>query len=191
MKKAKIFITRQGYDPQLGKHVKDPYLGDVPSIGACRPDFRRVLKVGDELFVISGRVAGADQFVMGGFEVAERMTVQEAYRRYPNQRLRQLPDGQLTGNIITNSEGQQHALDDHEGFERRIQNYTVGRNPIALRTEEEISRGRSETMEALQDIFKKKGKKPIDIISRFGRTMSETQSRQLRHWLESIKEISH
>jgi hypothetical protein len=24
---GKIFITRSGYDPQLGKHVKDPYLG--------------------------------------------------------------------------------------------------------------------------------------------------------------------
>jgi hypothetical protein len=24
---GKIFITSSGYDPQLGKHVKDPYLG--------------------------------------------------------------------------------------------------------------------------------------------------------------------
>jgi hypothetical protein len=28
---GKIFITRQGYDPQLGKHVKDPYLGPNPA----------------------------------------------------------------------------------------------------------------------------------------------------------------
>jgi hypothetical protein len=34
---GKIFITRSGYDPQLGKHVKDPYLGPCPTLGACRP----------------------------------------------------------------------------------------------------------------------------------------------------------
>ena len=27
---GKIFITRAGYDPLLGKHVKDPYLGPCP-----------------------------------------------------------------------------------------------------------------------------------------------------------------
>ena len=26
---GKIFITSSGYDPQLGKHVKDPYLGKI------------------------------------------------------------------------------------------------------------------------------------------------------------------
>jgi hypothetical protein len=31
---GKIFITRSGYDPQLGKHVKDPYLGPCPTL-AC------------------------------------------------------------------------------------------------------------------------------------------------------------
>ena len=34
---GKIFITRQGYDARLGKHVKDPYLGPNPTLGACRP----------------------------------------------------------------------------------------------------------------------------------------------------------
>ena len=36
---GKIFITRTGYDPQLGKHVKDRYLGPRPTLGACRPTF--------------------------------------------------------------------------------------------------------------------------------------------------------
>jgi hypothetical protein len=34
---GKIFITRSGYDPQLGKHVKDPYLGANPTLGAYDP----------------------------------------------------------------------------------------------------------------------------------------------------------
>ena len=70
---GKIFITRSGYDPQRGKHVKDPYLEGEPSLGACRPDVRKQLKPGDYVFVISGKVKGADQFVMGGFEVDRKI----------------------------------------------------------------------------------------------------------------------
>lgn len=46
---GKIVITRTGYDPELGKHVKDPYLGPNPSLGACRPDVREKLQEGDHL----------------------------------------------------------------------------------------------------------------------------------------------
>src|SRR5262245_7163402 len=97
---GKIFITRSGYDPQLGKLVKDPYLGPTPTLGACRPDVRRQLSSGDHIFVISGKVLGANQFVMGGFEIESKMDATEAYRLYPEQRLRRLEDGQLVGNII-------------------------------------------------------------------------------------------
>lgn len=59
---GKIFITSKGYDPQLGKHVNDPYLGPEASLGACRPDFRRQVKKGDHLFVISGKLPNVRQF---------------------------------------------------------------------------------------------------------------------------------
>ena len=32
---GKIIITRTGYDPEFGKHIKDPYLGPNPSLGAA------------------------------------------------------------------------------------------------------------------------------------------------------------
>ena len=67
---GKIFITRSGYDPQLGKHVKDPYLGPNPTLGACRPDVRKQLQQGDHIFVVSGKIPVAPQYVMGGFEIA-------------------------------------------------------------------------------------------------------------------------
>jgi len=110
---GKIFITRSGYDPQVGKHIKDPYLGPRPTLGACRPDVRRLLQVGDHIFVISGRVPDVNQFVMGGFEIASKIPATEAYHAFPELRLRRLKDGQLTGNIIVDSRGEQHALDDH------------------------------------------------------------------------------
>ena len=92
---GKIFITRCGYDPQLGKLVKDPFLGEQPSLGACRPDIRRKLMPGDEIFAISGKIKGFSQFVMGGFEVAAKLDVREAFERFPEQRLYVREDGQL------------------------------------------------------------------------------------------------
>ena len=44
---GKIFITSSGYDPDSGKLVKDPFLDGTPSLGACRPNMRRSLKLGD------------------------------------------------------------------------------------------------------------------------------------------------
>jgi len=61
---GKIFITRNGYDPQLGKHVKDPYLGPCPTLGACRPDIRSQLEERDHIFVISGKVPEANQLFL-------------------------------------------------------------------------------------------------------------------------------
>ena len=97
---GKIFITRTGYDPQLGRHVKDPYLGPNPSLGACRPDIRRQVRIGDHIFVMSGKVNNAKQFVMCGFEVMRKMDARDAYVVFPDRRLRRLEDGQVTGNII-------------------------------------------------------------------------------------------
>jgi hypothetical protein len=186
---GKIFITRSGYDPQLGKHVKDPYLGANPTLGACRPDVRRQLNEGDHIFVISGKVPEANQYVMGGFEIDAKIPALEAYKQFPKLRLRQLEDGQLTGNIIVDSEGAQHSLDDHKGFESRIENYVVGRNLLTLDQPEEILRGRSETLEVLQDIMQKKGSSPVQVVGRWGSRLQEDQIHRLRGWLKTIKGI--
>jgi hypothetical protein len=184
---GKIFITRSGYDPQLGRHVKDPYLGDKPTLGACRPDVRRQLKVGDHIFVISGKVPVAPQFVMAGFEIELKIDAKEAFKLFPEHRLRMRSDGQLTGNVIVNDGGMQHELDNHSGFDRRIPNYVVGTNLVSLRTDEEIAAGRAETLLALREILGKDGNSPHEIVTRFGTTLSEKQVIALRDWLASIK----
>src|SRR5438552_12799562 len=99
---GKIFITSSGYDPEKGKQVKDPYLGPCPTLGACRPDIRKQLQKGDHIFVVSGKVPDADQFVIGGFEIAEKISASEAYLRFPHLRLSKRADGQVTGNVIVN-----------------------------------------------------------------------------------------
>lgn len=90
---GKIFITRSGYDPQLGMHVKNPYLRPCPTLGACRPDIRKQLEKGDHIFVISGKIPEFNQFVMGGFEIESKVPAVEAYRIFPDLRLHKLDDG--------------------------------------------------------------------------------------------------
>lgn len=186
---GKIFITRSGYDPKCGKHVKDPYLEGEPSLGACRPDLRRQLQVGDHIFTISGKVKGVEQFVMGGFEVARKIHASQAYKEFPERHLRLLPDGQVTGNVVIDAVGKQHALDGHKAttFDRRLSDYIVGKNPIVLTSDEEIQRGRKETLEVLQDILKKKGDSPKEIVGRFGSSLTELQVLLLQEWLKKLK----
>jgi hypothetical protein len=184
---GKIFITRTGYDPQLGKHIKDPYLGSQPTLGACRPDIRKRLRAGDHIFVISGKVPHANQYVMAGFEIETKIDATEAYQLFPEQRLRQRHDGQLMGNIIVDANGNQHQLDDHRSFDERIKNYVIGTNLLALATEDEIAQGRKETLDALRDILHRKGNTPIEVVGRWGSPLAEKQIVELREWLESLK----
>lgn len=184
---GRIFITSSGYDPEQGRHVKDPYLGNNPSLGACRPDIRRRVCPGDHIFTISGKVRDYPQFIMGGFEVAAKIHANDAYRLYPEHRLRKRSDGQLEGNIIVDPYGQQDELDSHDKFDQRIENYIVGKNAIALVTPEEIARGRAETLDVLCGVLGKRGSRPVDVIGRGGCKLTEKQVLELREWLASVK----
>jgi hypothetical protein len=185
---GKIFITSSGYDPQQGKHVKDPYLGPNASLGACRPDIRHQVEEGDHIFVISGKLPNVRKFVMGGFEVQSKIDAQEAYKLFPDQRLHLREDGQLTGNIIVDRNGAQHQLDSHAPatFVKRISNYIVGTNTIALVKPNEIALGREQTLDALREILKKNGGSPWEIVGHYGSQLTEEQVHQLRRWLRSL-----
>jgi hypothetical protein len=182
---GKIFITSSGYDPELGKHVKDPYLGPNASLGACRPDIRRQVKEGDHIFVISGKLPNVRQFIMGGFEVENKIAAQQAYEMFPDQRLHLRDDGQLTGNIIVEANGAQHQLDNHDPatFAKRVSNYIVGTNSIVLAKPKEIALGREQTLDALREILKKNGGSPWEIVGHYGSQLTEEQVNQLREWL--------
>jgi hypothetical protein len=148
---------------------------------------------GDHIFVISGKIPQIDQFIMGGFEIEAKIDVNDAYRLFPEQRLGLLPDGQLTGNVIVDATGRQHELDNHKSksFDRRIKNYVIGTNLLALSTPQEIVAGRSQTLEVLRQVLQKEGKSPRDIVTRFGTSLSERQVLQLREWLAALKRSSN
>ena len=187
--KGYIYITETGYDPEHGKHLEDPYLGDVPTLGACMPNIRRQVSLGDHIFVVSGKVPQAPQLVVGGFEVAERLdSMLDAFDRFPSLRLHSGEDGRPRGNIIAMPDGSQHPLDNHDSnsFKERIKNYIVGKNPIVLKSDTEMGLGRRETLPILRQLLGKNGATPIKVIGRWSR-LDGDQILMIRDWLSDLK----
>jgi len=181
-----IYTMAAGADPGHGWVLNDPIFGPVPTLGACVPNIRRVVQEGDYIFVVSGRIPGARQFVVGGFEVAEKIDALAAFKRFPENRLRRADGGHLEGNVIVMGNGRHHPLDDHENFARRVENYIVGRNPMYLESAREYNVAREDSLEILSRIFKKRGRKIFDVIGR-QRKMNEEQVNDLVTWIRKIK----
>jgi hypothetical protein len=158
-------------------------------MGACRPDIRRKVEPGDQIFVVSGKSSGVQQYVVGGFAVGQKIDQLTAYGRFPENRQHLGPDGKPLGNVIVLEDGTQNPIDYHKNFENRVDNYLIGDNPVMLETPEEIRRGRAETLDALKDIFHRDGDSVFKIIGR-GRRLNEEQVEQMRQWLSGIKNAS-
>ncbi len=185
--KGYIYTMYAGADPGHGWVLNDPIFGTVPTLGACVPNIRRVVQEGDYVFAISGRVPGARQFVVGGFQVAEKIHALEAYDRFPQHRVQKTHDGTTMGNIIVTANGRQSRHDAHDNFERRVENYVVGCNPTYLDSKPEFDRARRETLQVLSDVVGRQGERVFDIIGRH-RKLDAEQVTALVQWLDSIKQ---
>lgn len=185
--KGYIYTMYEGADPGHGWDLNDPIFGDVPTLGACVPNIRRAVEIGDYIFVVSGRVRNEKQFVVGGFRVDEKISALAAFKRFPVNRLRVSEDGTLQGNIIVNSRGEHHALDNHDNFAARIQNYIVGGDPVVLETPTQQRAGREETIPFLNHLFGREGERVFDAIGRH-RKMTEPQVKQTIDWLRDLAE---
>ncbi len=186
MNQGYIYTLYAGADPGRGWMLNDPIFGKTPTLGACVPNVRRSVEVGDWIFAISGRVVGERQFVVGGFRVREKIDALAAYRRFPENHLRRAENGQLLGNIIVNADGSHHLDDQHANFERRLENYIVGGDPIVLEASQEVECAREETLSTLGRLFGREGNRVFDIIGR-GRKMDPQQVEELRSWMGSLK----
>jgi hypothetical protein len=187
--KGYIYTMFKGADPAEGFELTDPIFGKVPTMGACRPDIRRVVEPGDQIFVISGRTGSAQQYVVGGFAVGRKITQLAAYSQFPENRQRRDEDGTMHGNVIVLEDGSQNAVDYHSNFKNRVDNFIIGQDPIVLETPEEIERGRKETLATLKEIFHRDGDTVYKVIGR-GRRLSDGQVEQMRRWLSNIKNAS-
>jgi hypothetical protein len=187
--KGYIYITGQGADPAEHNNLNDPLLfTKTPTLGACMPNIRRVVELGDYIFVVSGKVSTVQQYVIGGMRVADKIDALAAYRRFPENRLHHNANGQVWGNVIVNNRGRQHPLDHHPAttFEDRVKNFIVGADPVVLENEREVALGRSQSLEKLSNIIGKRGNRIIDVMSRWSK-LSEHQVQEMLAWLQGIK----
>jgi hypothetical protein len=183
--KGYIYTMYEGADPAHGWTMNDPIFEGTPTLGACVPNIRRTVQIGDYIFVVTGRVEGEHQFVFGGFKVAEKIDALKAFKRFPENRLHVDQKGQVLGNVIVDSKGNHHPLDEHDNFERRIENYIVGSDPVALETALQQRAARRETLDFLGKLFGKKGHRVYDVIGRH-RKLDEQQVQQMLLWLKDL-----
>ena len=188
--KGYVYITGTGTDPSLRANLNDPLFSRVPTLGACMPNIRRFVTKGDWIFIVSGKVAGAEQYVVGGLQVEEKIDALAAYHRFPENRLTRGDGGLVMGNVIVRADGRQHPLDHHsaETFQDRVRNYVVGGNAIALSTPEEVELGRQQTLGKLGDIIGRRrgANRVIDAMGRMSK-LDEPQVTQMLDWLSGIK----
>jgi hypothetical protein len=182
--KGYIYRLYKGADPSEGWIFNDPIFGSPPTLGACVPNIRRVVEPDDWVFCISGRVPGYVPYVVGGFRVQEKINALEAHKRFPQYRLHKGQNGQVLGNVIVDSAGSHHPLDDHSNFESRLDNYLVGADEVCV-SSENVERAREETLPTLSDIFKKPGNRSYDIVPRL-RKLDENQVEHMRDWLADL-----
>ncbi len=180
-----IYTMAEGADPGHGWILNDPIFGPVPTLGACVPNIRRAVQEGDYIFVVSGRVPGVRQFVVGGFRVAEKIDALAAYRRFPENRLKR-GKVNVEGNVIVMANGHHNPLDDHDNFARRVENYIVGSDPIYLENAREYNAAREGSLDTLSRIFKRRGRRIFDVIGRH-RKMNAAQVDELITWMREIK----
>lgn len=187
--KGYIYTMFEGADPGIGWEMTDPIYDKPPTMGACMPQIRRNVITNDYIFNISGRTKGVQQYIVGGFQVKEKINAILARDRFPQYRQVLNDDGTLSGNIIVDENGNQNSFDYHGGdFEKRIENYIIGKNPIYFEKKSEIEMARGDaTIEILQDLFNKKGETPFSIIGRW-RKLEEKQIKKLLDWMEHIKQ---
>lgn len=188
MSKGYIFASPRS-DPAAGRPLADPIFGRVTTMGMCRPDLRKLVKQGDYLFVLSGKIKGVSQYLIGGLEVDEKIDSIIALERFPENSLKVLPGGNKSGNLIITPTGDRSPLDHHsaDSFEKRVKNFVVARDAIYLDSDQEAEIGRERTLDMLRRVFNAPKAKSVHEIIYRNRVLDEKQVKMLLDALGAIK----
>lgn len=167
--KGYIYKLYAGADPSTGWTFNDPIFGKKATLGACMPNIRRFVDVGDWIFAISGRVPEVVPYIVGGFKVDEKLDALEARARFPEYILKKNDKGQVVGNIIVDEKGNHDKLDNHDKFTERRNNYLVGSEKIHFETPESVVMARSNSHKILQDVLGIKKNNFSELVPRWRR----------------------
>lgn len=176
----------KGADPGAGWEMTDPIFSKVPTLGACMPNIRKAVTQGDFIFSISGRIKGANQYIVGGFKVEEKINALVAYTRFPENRMKLIDDGSVRGNIIIDEKGNHLPFDYHTNHEKRVENYIVGTDPVYFTTPNQIEKARKQSLDVMNMIFQKNETEISKVLGRW-RKLDNKQISDLLSWMEDIK----
>ncbi|MGN7293495.1 hypothetical protein [Rhizobium sp. SAFR-030] len=165
--KGYIYKLYKGADPEAGWTFNDPIFGKKASLGACMPNIRKAVDLGDWVFCISGKIPQKAPYIVGGFQVDEKISAIEANLKYPEFRLQRNEKGQVIGNIIVDKDGRHHDLDDHNNFEKRRENYITGGNKVYIESHQAVESSRNKTLDILQVTFGQRANRLDDIVPRW------------------------
>jgi hypothetical protein len=186
--KGYMFVS-PGSDPGAGRPLADPIFGRVTTMGMCRPDLRRQVQKGDSLFVLSGKLEGVQQYLIGGLTVGQQLDALTALAKFPQNELKQLEDGSKAGNIIVTATGERNPLDHHAAktFKQRIQNFIIAKDAVYIEAQKEVELARQRTLDILRRVFDKPKADSVHKLIYRGRVLNEKQIAMLVEALESIK----
>lgn len=159
-----------------------------PTWGICRNDLRRKAEVGDYVFFVLPKAAEHPQTILGYMRVAEKISHVEAYARR-ELRSKWMGNKNPNGNILVDGRGRYNKFDGgvHRGiFDNVKREYIVG-DPSGSRffNAAEIEATAPSFLPNLRGVLGKKGERAVDLISRYGRELSEKQVGELLKWLSS------
>lgn len=186
--KGYIYTMYQGADPGKGWNMTDPIFGKIPTLGACMPNIRRAVLVDDYIFSISGRVKDAKQYIVGGFAVDQKIDALSAYHEFPENRMSRDEKGNYSGNIIIDGEGNHLDIDYHSNFEKRLDNYIIGKDPEFFEKEKHVEKAREETLYFLNQLFGKNEDSIYKVAARW-RKLDRSQVYDVIDWIKHIKSI--
>ncbi len=180
-------VRRAACGGGMGWIDNDPHFWtQPPTWGICRNDLRRKADPGDYVFFVLPINAKHPQCLFGYLRVAEKITHMAAFQRKALRRKR-MGKRSPNGNIIVDEFGGYNRFDEgahHHIFEKVKREYAVGDlGHSRLLSESEITKLAPDFLRFLRLLFGKPGARPFDLISRYGRQLSEHQVQAVLKWV--------
>lgn len=167
----------------------DPHFWEAPPTwGICRSDLRKNICPGDYAFFVLPIDGKHPQMIFAWLKACEKVTHLEAFHR-PELMSKRMGSKNPNGNIIVDAQGGYNRFDrgvHRDSFEAIKEHYVIGsESESKMLTDREIRSLAPQFLSALEAILGVSGLRAIDIISRKGRRLNESQVEALAQWLKA------
>lgn len=182
---AGSFLT---LNPQsLGPVDNDPHFWtNPPTWGICRPDLRAGAKNGSVVFFVLPKASGLPQTIFAYLTISEIISHAAAYKR-ATLFSKRMGNKKPNGNIVVNAIGEYDQHDEWvhaDNIEKIKKCYAIGSDSGSrMLTSLEINRLAPSFVPRVGEILGRSGASAVDIVSRKGKRLNESQVEKILEWL--------